>query len=209
MDSMNFGLGRFLEMFEGRFGRAATTALLAMIGLAIVTFTGRLILDGLVLPIYNITTTVINGHWSFVSLLKEFLTSQALPFFNTSLWVIFLAWISNIVIHDVYTLSKRRQLMRDSKSKWMEMIDVHNMYRWIKAHEDDAKDIIVRLDNEAKGSGPIVDDAFLVPLMYRIAGVPPPPASAFGAIARSVPDPTNPPVALPPSPTPQGTPGKR
>ena len=69
--------------------------------------------------------------------------------------------------------------MRDSKSKWMEMIDVHNMYRWIKAHEDDAKDIIVRLDNEAKGSGPIVDDAFLVPLMYRIAGVPPPPASAF------------------------------
>jgi hypothetical protein len=50
---MDFGLHRFLEMFEERFGRRTTTALLAMIGLAIFGVTARLIYADLLRPLYD------------------------------------------------------------------------------------------------------------------------------------------------------------
>jgi hypothetical protein len=40
---MDFGLHRFLEMFEERFGRRPTTALLAVMGLAVFGFSARVI----------------------------------------------------------------------------------------------------------------------------------------------------------------------
>jgi hypothetical protein len=50
---MDFGLSRFLEMFEERFGRRVTTALLAMIGLAIFGLTARVIYSDLLRPLYD------------------------------------------------------------------------------------------------------------------------------------------------------------
>jgi hypothetical protein len=42
---MDFGLARFLEMFEERFGRRATTALLALIGLAVTAYSIKLAIE--------------------------------------------------------------------------------------------------------------------------------------------------------------------
>jgi hypothetical protein len=47
---MDFGVGRFLEMFEERFGRTATTLLLAIIGLGVVGFCGKLVYETVLLP---------------------------------------------------------------------------------------------------------------------------------------------------------------
>lgn len=42
---MDFGFSRFLEMFEERFGRLATTALIAMIGAALVAYSIKVVVD--------------------------------------------------------------------------------------------------------------------------------------------------------------------
>jgi hypothetical protein len=59
MDSMDFGLGRFLEMFEERFGRRVTTALLALVGIAIAVFCLHLVFEGFLLPIYALSSAFI------------------------------------------------------------------------------------------------------------------------------------------------------
>lgn len=50
---MDFGFGRFLEMFEERFGRVTTTVLLGAIGLAILCVCGDLIISNIILPMYT------------------------------------------------------------------------------------------------------------------------------------------------------------
>lgn len=42
---MDFGFGRFLEMFEERFGRTATTVLLAALGLAAATWSVKTVIE--------------------------------------------------------------------------------------------------------------------------------------------------------------------
>jgi uncharacterized membrane protein len=49
---MDFGLSRFLEMFEERFGRRLTTALLAIIALAIFGVCAKLIYEDILTPLY-------------------------------------------------------------------------------------------------------------------------------------------------------------
>jgi hypothetical protein len=55
---MDFGFGRFLEMFEERFGRRPTTALLGLIGLAVFGLCARLIYDDIFRPIYDVVVTL-------------------------------------------------------------------------------------------------------------------------------------------------------
>jgi hypothetical protein len=57
--AVDIGLGRFLEMFEERFGRKATTALLAIIGLGVTAFMLSLIWEHLVIPLYSLAGIVI------------------------------------------------------------------------------------------------------------------------------------------------------
>jgi hypothetical protein len=56
---VDIGLGRFLEMFEERFGRKATTALLAIIGLGVTAFMLSLIWEHLIIPLYSLAGIVI------------------------------------------------------------------------------------------------------------------------------------------------------
>jgi hypothetical protein len=161
MDSMDFGLARFLEMFEARFGRVAGTVLLAMIGLALATFTGRLILSGLILPIYEAINAIAQGRQPLVTVLTEFARSRMAPFLSTTLWVVMVSWFGHNLIHDGWTLAKRRQIMRDAEAKFNVIIDRSRAYGWIRENQAETKEIIARLDNEAAGVGPVVDVAFL------------------------------------------------
>jgi len=58
---MDIGLGRFLEMFEERFGRTATTVLVGIIGLAVIAFCVPLIWNNLIMPIYLGVSAIIQG----------------------------------------------------------------------------------------------------------------------------------------------------
>jgi hypothetical protein len=51
--AMDIGLGKFLEMFEERFGRKATTALLFMIGLGVLAVVIPPIYEHLIMPLYS------------------------------------------------------------------------------------------------------------------------------------------------------------
>jgi flagellar biosynthesis protein FliP len=53
---MEFGFARFLEMFEERFGRSVTTAILAVIGLAVAIYSIKVILETIAY-IYAIVTS--------------------------------------------------------------------------------------------------------------------------------------------------------
>jgi hypothetical protein len=197
MDSMDLGLGRFLEMFEARFGRKATTVLLAMIGLGIVAFTGRLILTGMVFPIYDVLTAIINRHETLKSIVEDS-HSQTSHIIFLIIQGLFIGWITNNFLHDVYAFVRRRQIMREAETRLFTRIERVNIWKWIQDNKADVKEIITRLDNEEKGVGPIIDDAFLIPFLTR-PDVSPlraaiPPAEA--------PEPTSPPVGIPPFPMP-------
>jgi hypothetical protein len=58
---MDVGLGRFLEMFEERFGRRATTCLLAFIAVGIVAFFLPIIWGNLIKPTYDFSAQVAQG----------------------------------------------------------------------------------------------------------------------------------------------------
>jgi ABC-type Fe3+ transport system permease subunit len=58
---MDFGFGRFLEMFEDRFGRQATTILLAAIGLAVFGVCVSAIYNNIAIPIYDIAIQIIHS----------------------------------------------------------------------------------------------------------------------------------------------------
>jgi ABC-type Fe3+ transport system permease subunit len=58
---MDFGFGRFLEMFEDRFGRLATTILLAAIGLAVFGVCVSAIYSNIARPIYDIAIQIIHS----------------------------------------------------------------------------------------------------------------------------------------------------
>jgi hypothetical protein len=62
--AVDIGLGRFLEMFEERFGRKATTVLLAVIGLGVTAFMFSLIWEYLVVPLYSLAGVVIGKLYS-------------------------------------------------------------------------------------------------------------------------------------------------
>jgi hypothetical protein len=57
--AVDIGLGKFLEMFEERFGRAATTALLAIIGLGLTGFMLSLIWEHIIVPLYSFAGIII------------------------------------------------------------------------------------------------------------------------------------------------------
>lgn len=52
---MDFGLDKFIEMFEARFGKKATTALLILIGAGIASAMVNLIVRDLIIPLYDVT----------------------------------------------------------------------------------------------------------------------------------------------------------
>ena len=56
---MDFGLHRFLEMFEERFGRRTTTLLLGVVGLAIFGVSANLIYADIALPLYHLIEQII------------------------------------------------------------------------------------------------------------------------------------------------------
>jgi hypothetical protein len=58
---MDIGLGKFLEMFEQRFGRAATTALLAIIGLGLAGFMCSLIWGHIIMPLYSFAGFIVGN----------------------------------------------------------------------------------------------------------------------------------------------------
>jgi hypothetical protein len=211
MDSMDFGLGRFLEMFEARFGRVAGTTLLALIGLALATFTGRLVLSGLILPVYEAINAVMDGHQSVTEALDKFARSRLTPFLSTTLWVVMITWCANILFHDGYTLAKRRQIQRDAERQFKDIIDRNKIYGWIIEHQSEVGALITRLDNQANGRTPIVDNAFLKSFLYLVGDLPPtpPPIQIQDRSERDGPadsDLTNPPAASLPSPAPPGSP---
>jgi hypothetical protein len=45
---MEFGFARFLEMFEERFGRAVTTAVLALVGMAVAAYSAKIIIEAVI-----------------------------------------------------------------------------------------------------------------------------------------------------------------
>jgi E3 ubiquitin-protein ligase DOA10 len=55
---MDFGLDKFIEMFEERFGRKVTTALLVLIGVGIASVMVHLIWTNLIRPIYSYTKSI-------------------------------------------------------------------------------------------------------------------------------------------------------
>lgn len=63
---MDLGIDRLVEMFEERFGRRAGTAILALIGLAVVGLTLKTIYETMLLPLAN----VIASTWMSVSAMK-------------------------------------------------------------------------------------------------------------------------------------------
>src|ERR1700730_1980150 len=66
--AVDIGLGRFLEMFEERFGRKATTGLLAIIGLGVTAFMLSLIWEHLITPLYSLAGAVVGKPHSPVGL---------------------------------------------------------------------------------------------------------------------------------------------
>lgn len=57
---MDFGFGNFLDKFEGRFGRRATTALLGIIGLGVVSVVTNLVATNVIIPIYEISSEYVS-----------------------------------------------------------------------------------------------------------------------------------------------------
>jgi len=57
---MDVGLDRFLEMFEARFGRLASTILMGLIGLGVASYMASLIWHHLVLPLYRLARSIIS-----------------------------------------------------------------------------------------------------------------------------------------------------
>jgi hypothetical protein len=76
---MDLGLGRFFEMFEDRFGRRATTVLLALVGLAIASLSVGLVWEHIISPIFGIVANFphITTEWMYVSQ-REILIDTAL-----------------------------------------------------------------------------------------------------------------------------------
>lgn len=87
---MDFGLSKYLEMFEERFGRKASTVLLCLITLAIVALCLDFAYHKLFLPIYRVTLTV-TGNESLYLLLKD----RAIAIFISTLIVACLAYFLN------------------------------------------------------------------------------------------------------------------
>lgn len=58
---MDIGLGRFLEMFEERYGRLASTCLIGVIALGIVSVLIPLIWQNLARPIYGFCSDLVHG----------------------------------------------------------------------------------------------------------------------------------------------------
>ena len=88
--------------------------------------------------------------------------------------------------------------MREAEIAFNTMIERHNIWRWIRDNKAEVKEIIGRLDNEERGVGPVVDDAFMIPFLTR-PDISPlhatiPPATVSEA--------TNPPAGIPPFPMP-------
>ena len=67
---MEFGLGKYLEMFEDRFGRRATTALITILSLALLSVCIKTIYYDLFLHLYHAIQSITGDH-SLYQLLKE------------------------------------------------------------------------------------------------------------------------------------------
>jgi hypothetical protein len=76
---MDFGFSRFLEMFEERFGRHATTFLVALIGLALSVYSLKVVIDAST-EFYTLFTTTINWELGriFIAKAGSFVVSMLL-----------------------------------------------------------------------------------------------------------------------------------
>ncbi|MGB6537394.1 MAG: hypothetical protein WBF58_15695 [Xanthobacteraceae bacterium] len=107
---MDFGLARFLEMFEERFGRRATTALLAVIGLAVFGYCVRLILETTIYFYGDITSALHVTDTSITALVLRILTI---------IMELFIIWIFGAAIVRFYFRPKIEKL-RDHELKRIE-----------------------------------------------------------------------------------------
>ena len=62
---VQFGLDRLLEMFEARFGRKPTTAILAVSGFGFFTFMARVAWDNAVWPLFTLIRQLLQGSFDF------------------------------------------------------------------------------------------------------------------------------------------------
>lgn len=64
---MDFSLSRVIEMFEERFGRVATTALVGIVALALACVSLKTIFETAVLPSFRVAKALILGHQVLVN----------------------------------------------------------------------------------------------------------------------------------------------
>ena len=101
---MDLGIDRLVEMFEERFGRTAGTAVLALIGLAVIGLTLKTIYETILLPLANLAASA----WASLSIVKPIALPSSAEFWaNLALGVITGALLM-VVIR--YLLMARRRL---------------------------------------------------------------------------------------------------
>src|SRR5258708_892820 len=71
---MEWGLGKYLEMFEERFGKKATTVLICVLTLALISLCMAITYEKLILPIYHAVQYVTGDH-SLYDLLRHDIVS--------------------------------------------------------------------------------------------------------------------------------------
>jgi hypothetical protein len=104
---MDIGLGEFLKMFEERFGRTATTILLAMIGLGVMAFMLSLIWEHLIVPLYSFSGSLMGAMGAHPLSVSINWTTAAqigltvLQFFTIAFVIVVLATMVMMVMREV------------------------------------------------------------------------------------------------------------
>jgi hypothetical protein len=145
MDSMDFGLGRFLEMFEDRFGRWATTVLLGLIALAIVTFTIRLIVDGFIIPVTEFIYSLAISHQSVVQSLKDI---SALPTITN----IFMMIVVGMAMWKFFHHWKNDRMVRMLARKRMPLVERVRILFWISQNREATRKFLQQLEEHSESN---------------------------------------------------------
>ncbi len=120
---MDFGLDKFIEMFEARFGKKATTALLILIGAGIASAMVNLIVRDLIIPLYDVILGLIDlGAFGRVVKLAQSITKSQLiagiveVFITVGCSAIYYEKVKQSAINSV------KKLVMDDPQKFMEML---------------------------------------------------------------------------------------
>lgn len=138
---MEFGLGKFLEMFEERFGKKATTYLLALIGLGISSWMVKLIFTNAIWPLSKLIKQlpeIVNSSWHTLWInFAAIAVSVGLTMTLVSLAISVLFWVG--IYYDRKVLTEVRQLFDQAKqlaNKAETVIEEHERRNHLKPHPD-------------------------------------------------------------------------